>query len=611
MVRNWILSLLLTGILTPHFVWGLSLERTQKYKEIVLSQKLFLSPQWLRLGHYHKSWSSSYHSQIKGNFFIAPDGADNPQSEFLATIDALFTDTPLTDKKNSLQCRYLARTRWLKSVLPLAPEDLASCPIRDQWKQQLDSHEAYIIFASSDLNSPGSSFGHTFLRLHNPKNTHELELLDYGVNYAALTGQDSGALFALKGLFGFYPGSYSMLPYHQKIREYTNLEGRDIWEYKLKLSEEEVALLIDHLLELDGSFSYYYFSDENCSYQILELLNVLRPELDLTKSFHDFVIPLDTLRILSKQDFLSDERSRPSLQAEWRSRFAGLNLTEKKELKDAVNSPQTFQFTTDLTNKEKAETLEASLSYLAIKEFREQKNFKEDKYSLAVQRSKLGPITEPIVIPKPSPPLLSQNDMGLYLGFGQENRKDYLDLKFRRAFHDLLSGDGGLSPFFHLEVLSFEFRYFTEKKNLELSHWTLLNVLATAPSNILDHPLSWTLDMGTSPKLAPYFDFGGGSSLDLSSQTPTRWVILGRSENRTENEKYAGYLGVENILMTKWTDKLRSVLDARYLYSFQERGFLWDQQVGISFSHKASEIRLEYNNLKHLSDWRLAYIYFF
>jgi len=605
MVLNQFLVFLLLCILTPHAVWGFSIERTASYKKIALEQRLAENPQWLKLGHYHPTWNGLPASKIQGDFFLLPPGAQDPEAELLTTIEQLFSESGKT-----LQCRYLGRVHWLKQVLPLAAEDLQPCPERDDWKKKLGAKEVSIIFASGDVNSPASSFGHTFLKFHNPENTRELELLDYGVNYAAITGDDTGALFALKGLFGFYPGAYSMLPYHQKIREYTNLEGRDLWEYKLKLSESDVAFLVNHLLELDGSYSYYYFSDENCSYQILELLNLVRPTQNLTKNFSDFVIPLDTLRVLQDLNLLAEEKSRPSLQAEWRSRYAGLGLQQKQELREAVKNPQHFKFTDSPTNTEKAEVLEASLSYFAIKEYREKKELKDEKYALAVTRAKLGQITEPLIIAPPKSPLLSPRAQGLYFGFGQSQEKNYLNFKYRRAFHDYLSEDTGLSPFTQLEVVSFNFRYFTETKNLDLTQFTLINIISTSPTNILDHPLSWSLDLGTKPKLAPYFDFGAGTSLDFSQKHPTRFTLLARSENRTENSKYHGAAGAEALLLTKWGQHFRTLLGTKYLYSFTSQDFYWDTQVGVSTSRGSHEFRLEYKNRKEIPDAQVSYIYF-
>lgn len=251
------------------------------------------------------------------------------------------------------------------------------------------------------------------------------------------------------------------------------------------------------------------------------------------------------------------------------------------------------------------------MSYIAIKEYREQKDLKQDKYALAVQRAQLGQITEPVTIDPPISPLLSQRPMGVYFGYGSYHEHSYFSFKYRRAFHDLLSDDTGLSPFTHLEVLSLEFRYFLMNKNLDLTHFTLLNVLSTAPTNILDHPLSWSIDLGTRPKLAPYFDFGAGSSFDVAQKYPTRWVFLGRMENRTEDSKYAGYAGVQTLLLTKWDPHFRTLFGAKYLYSLKDHEFFWDNQFGISVSSGAHEVRVEYQNRREISDMTGSYIYFF
>ena len=73
------------------------------------------------------------------------------------------------------------------------------------------------------------------------------------------------------------------MPYYRKVREYNDIESRDIWEYKLKLSEEEVSRVLLHLWEMQRAEFDYYFLDENCSYQLLSLLDVAREDLHLTK----------------------------------------------------------------------------------------------------------------------------------------------------------------------------------------------------------------------------------------------------------------------------------------------------------------------------------------
>ena len=91
------------------------------------------------------------------------------------------------------------------------------------------------------------------------------------------------------------------MPYYLKVREYTDLENRDIWEYELNLSPEEIDRLLMHAWELGPIHFDYYFFDENCAYHLLGLLEAARPDLELTKGFRWWAIPSDTVREVVKQ----------------------------------------------------------------------------------------------------------------------------------------------------------------------------------------------------------------------------------------------------------------------------------------------------------------------
>lgn len=581
-------------ILAPLTSWGSYLEQARQ-------KKLWEDPQWIKLGHYRKKTFSGYKSPLSDSFFISSEGATNPEEELLASIRLLFSP----ESAAQAQCRYLARTSWLKKVLNISATDLVSCPARDAWKKQLGAEEVYLIFASSDLNSAGSSFGHTFLRVHNPINIREMELLDYGINYAAMTGKDSGALYALKGLFGFYPGAYSMLPYYQKIREYTNLEGRNLWEYRLDLSSEQVSFLIDHLLELEGSYAPYYFSDDNCSQQILELIEVAKPDLDVSTQFHDITIPLDTVKALEEKYMLIGEKVRVSLQTEWQERYIRLNVSEKSALKEIVHL-QKKDGLKKLSPKEQAETLEASLSYIAIKEYREQKERKEEKYALSIARAQLGNLTEPVTLATPRSPLLSTDSNAFYFGYGTSDEHEFYRFKYRRGFHDLLSDDSGLSPFSHLEFMSFDFRYFSERQNLDLFRWTLLKIFSSAAVNELDTPLTWQLDIGTSPRFSPYVDLGTGLSFDFFPQT--RFSLLGITENKNLADTAQPHLGLEGLFMWK-SDYVRTLLFAKYLHNTSSGKDFPVYGGGLSISIHDGELRFEAQSNDSIPEYSLSVVF--
>lgn len=605
------LSLILF-LMAPLSLWGqtsplnaASAPSSEKFIADLISQaqtkKLWLDPQWLRLGHYRQKTFGGYVSPFSGNIFISENGAKDPQAELEATLTTLFTD------KNR-QCQFLARTTWIQKHFEIPSSELVACEERKDWKRRLGAQEFYIVFASSDLSSAGSSFGHTFLRAHNPKNIKQLDLLDYGINYAAVTGSEDGASLALKGLFGFYSGSYSMLPFHQKMREYTNLEGRNLWEYKLKLTPEQVEMVIDHLLELDGSVAPYYFLDENCSRQILELIEVVRPDLDLTSRFVDTAIPLDTVKALASEDLLEGEVLRLSLQAEWRDSYANLNRQQKSILKD-ITQKKNLSGLSELTAKEQAETLEASLRYIAIKDYREEKDSKDEKYQLSVARAKLGAQTEALELVKPKSPLTSHDSSAWYFGYGKYDEQDFYRLKFRRAFHDLLSDDSGISTFSHLEVLSADFRYFASVESLNLNQFVLLKMLSTSPINELDTPLTWQIDIGTEPKLAPYAKGGIGFSYDFSFLDRTRTSLMAVSENYHLLETVQPYVGLENLWMTK-ASFARGIARATYLLETTTGRYLWDLGAGVSFDiGKSKELRLEYRTRDNIPEGQISILF--
>lgn len=597
MVLRFLFALM---ILTPSVGWSQD-TILRALKESAKIQGLSTSPQWLRLGHYRNRIFGRHESPLRGNFFIAPSGNYDPEAELNATIDLLFSSD---SQERQAQCRYLARTTWLRTVLEVPESRLAFCSDRNQWKKQLGATELYIVFASSDLNSAGSSFGHTFLRLHNPKNKKERELLDYGVNYAAITGSDSGALYALKGLFGFYPGAYSMLPYHQKIQEYTNLEGRSLWEYKLALDPLEVEFVIDHLLELEGSFAPYYFLSDNCSQQIIELIEVAKPSIPVSSHFKDATIPLDTLKILDSYGLLSDEKTRPSLQSEWRMRFTELNGLQKNKLKKLTkdNRPEILS---DLSKKEQAEVLEAGLSYLAVKSYRDRNEFKNEKHRLAIARAQLGPQTTPLALPTSKSPLKSPDSQAFYLGYGAQDSLQFLNLKYRRAFHDILADDSGLAPFSHLEILSAEFRYFTEKPRLDLHHIVILNSLSTVPVTQIEAPLSWKVDLGTHPKLSPYLNFGVGYSYDLPFLDASRVSLLAISENQHLTEQARSFLGGEFLLLTRiW--EFRFIYSAKPLRDLHIGRGLIEHSLGASYSRSKISFRVEATLRESLPEWNIS-----
>jgi hypothetical protein len=99
-----------------------------------------------------------------------------------------------------------------------------------------------------------------------------------------------------------FEGVFEMRLYPKKLQEYLDMESRDIWEYHLNLTEEESAQLVRHAWEIrQENFAYQFFA-ENCSYRMLNFIDVARPGLNLRDQYSVYVIPQDSVGTVIEAD---------------------------------------------------------------------------------------------------------------------------------------------------------------------------------------------------------------------------------------------------------------------------------------------------------------------
>ncbi|MCA9547481.1 MAG: DUF4105 domain-containing protein, partial [Myxococcales bacterium] len=229
-------------------------------------------PQWWALLHYRQGTFGPYSEADGRGFFFAAEGHRDPHAELAATLRALFRPAvaPPRDPQaipppaqRHPQCNFPARFAWLNARLGFDPARLPRqpCPGYDRWRHALGATGATLVFADAYLNSPASMYGHTFLRLDQGRQGSPL--LSYAVNFSAAAANTGGLLYAVLGLTGGFDGYYSTTPYYMKVQEYSNVESRDLWEYRLALAPAELERLVAHAWELGSTTFDYYFFDEN------------------------------------------------------------------------------------------------------------------------------------------------------------------------------------------------------------------------------------------------------------------------------------------------------------------------------------------------------------
>ena len=167
-------------------------------------------------------------------------------------LGAFFSDVQETDKEQNPQCAFIARYDWLDRQLRFDPKRMARQPCKrfHEWYEALNPNGMTLIFPAASLNNPSSMYGHTLLRIDAKDQDEKTRLLAYAINYAANTAETNGIAFAINGLLGGYPETFSIMPYYLKVREYNDMENRDVWEYELNLTPGEIDLVLMHVWEL-------------------------------------------------------------------------------------------------------------------------------------------------------------------------------------------------------------------------------------------------------------------------------------------------------------------------------------------------------------------------
>jgi uncharacterized protein DUF4105 len=478
---------------------------------IARSRELRLSEQrdWHRLMHYVGNLlTPGVHSLADARrFFLAPDGKTDPRAELEATLAAFFSGVQETDKEQNPQCAFIARYDWLDRQLRFDPARMPKQPCKrfHDWRETLNPQGVTLIFPAAHVNNPSSMYGHTLLRVDAKDQDEKTRLLAYAINYAANTDETNGFAFAINGLFGGYPGMFSIMPYYLKVREYNDMENRDIWEYELNLSPEEVDRVLMHVWELGPIYFDYYFFDENCSYYLLELIEAARPDLDLTSPFRWWAIPSDTVREVVKQKGLVKRAVyRPSNATVIHHR---LELMSPEELAFVNPLARGHASTTGpalaaLSPSSRARVLEVShdyLNYLRVTGRSEVENPAELARGLLLERSRVGASADDPPVPVPQVrPDEGHGTSRLGIGGGRRDGANFVELRARPTYHELMDPEPGYVPGAQIEFFDFAIRDYSGDVGARVEDFTPLRIVSVAPRNAFFNPLSWKIDVGWS-----------------------------------------------------------------------------------------------------------------
>ena len=590
-----------------------------------LQAKLASEQEWHLLLHYREDLFGGYTSeQDDPGFFMSPDGKTDPQAELDATLKQFFSDELIGRSKQPAQCAFIARYEWLRNRLRFDETRLPpmACERFERWFADFEAQSITLIFPSAFLNNPASMFGHTLLRVDQRGQTDSTRILAYTINYAADVPPDAGMAYPIRGIFGGYRGFFSTIPYYLKVREYRDIENRDIWEYRLNFTEHQVRRLLMHAWELgNASFDYYFFK-ENCSYHLLALLDYADPTLHLTDEFLFWTVPADTVRVIaSKPGLVSGIAYRPSRSNVIRRKRESLP-SEEREIAHRLTrdigeltSPDFVQ----LGLPRKAFLLDLASDYLRYRTDTTDSpppELKERNRAVLTARSQLRiPSPEFAVVPFAKQPELGHRTSRASVGAGWRNNDTFEEVTVRAGYHDLLDPEVGYTPDAQIELASISLRHYNRVDQTRIERATLVNVVSLSPIDSVFRAPSWKINMGMNTirfgdcQLCSNGVVNGGIGAAVESRWLKREVVFAFAEaeadySRAYQEDYRVGGGGTVGLLADLTDRWKLMASGTYLrYALGDKSDDFRWFLGQRFTLLQNlALRLEYNHRDHDND---------
>ena len=499
--------------------------------------KLSQKEQWHRLLHF-KNGESEIDDK---RFFFAKNGKIDPKAELEYSIKRLISDK--SDDSNSTICRYPSRSAWILEQIPTLKKQITipQCKSLKKELEELSAKQITLILASAHINSPASAFGHTFLRIDNNSNT---PLLSYAVNYAAQTTEDNGFIYAYQGLFGGYKGRYSIDPYYKKLKEYSDLEQRDVWEYPLDLTQEQIDRMVLHIFEIRHFYADYFFLAENCSYNLLWLIEIATQKSNLVNKFNFKAIPIDTLRVVDNEKLIKNSIYRPSKRREILALSKPIK-NNTKALEFAQGNEYNFSQIENLTKEEKIASLELATALLKIERSNNKISKKEylPKFLKILRvRSKLGKIPKKI-IKIPSSPKDGHLSSKASISYMTDK---VIKARAKVSYHDIYDNDDGYISGAYISFLNTAIEY--KDNDIFLEEIDFLNIKSYAIQDAIFKPISWQVAVGAKRlfknELNSYLTAGAGVTLGRDNLYGFATITPSIYYRKNEEHSIAGNIGL-------------------------------------------------------------------
>lgn len=458
------------------------------------------SKEWLAIVHYQPTFFGGYEGTIESeHFYVSKEGRTNPQAELQETI-AMFKSGDV-----SRMCYFPARFELLKKNGFLEGVNLPRCQLYENFYKELSPSSVTLLFTDAYMNNPSSLFGHTLFRIDSKEKG--TELLAHAVNYGAFVDEENTnpIAYAFMGLTGGYEGGFTIKPYYDIINDYNNIENRDIWEYQLNLTPQEINLFTAHLWELGHSRAGYVFLSKNCSYLLMEVLDAVNPQLNLASEFPVHTIPLDTVRVVySKDGLIKSFTHRPSRQSKIQKQYTKMTEKQKEAFIDLIK--ENNMALENLDEQEKAGVLDTAYQYVqyesATKKI-EREDYREQSFKILKEKNNLK---EKVVWEEDEieiDPLQAHKSMRAVVSAGVRNGEGFQEIMYRPAYHSLTDNNEGYLRGAEINFLNVSARHYDRQNKYVLNDLEMLGLKSLAPMNSMFKHFSYNMKFSIDRVMRP------------------------------------------------------------------------------------------------------------
>ena len=474
--------------------------------ELIEKSKLYDTNRWKALLHY-----SNEFDVIDNKFIISKN--KTLKNEMIDDVKSFYTfKKEYNNINNHPQCKFPARFLFITNELNINKNEFpkVKCNDFEIYKEKAPADNIYLTYVSENVTNPSSMMGHTFLKFSGFNIASKR--VNHAITFYTIIDNPNPLVLIYQNIFSGMKGMFALQPYDNILKQYTQKENRNVWEYQLRLSEYEKKLIYYHIWELKGIDMSYFFTSYNCSTVIYYTLSLINPKIYDNKKL--WITPLNTVKFLYKYNLIEKSKLLPS--DKWLV----------KMIEENINKDDIYTIKKIIQNKNYSEIKKLDfyslrlLSAYSSLEYNNQKinysNFKSINIEI---NKKLLDNNSTFDISKYKSPSKIPDERQFEIGYSYTNKNDYMKLSFLGASH--LINDNNREYFGESELKIGYLSLLINNSKIELEKFNLYSMKSYIPYDILTKDLSYQFELAIkkeytkSMKYQDTIKFDAGIGIDF------------------------------------------------------------------------------------------------